>query len=190
MAENFTENLRFFLWKKEPKHRDRWPDLVVAWAGCSMSRAKKLMGGEPPTEQEIESLAANLSLEAETLRYSRVLKPTEILFRNIDYLFDGLVHGMKGEFARVLEVDNSTISRWRQGKARPTASHLEKLVAKFALDPGVDLEHQPLFLSPTPTSLVARREWIKRRVDQLSPAELHELFPAFRRLLGEVDGVD
>jgi hypothetical protein len=38
--------------------------------------------------------------------------------------------------------------------------------------------------------LVARREWIKRRVDQLTADELRQLFPAFRRLLGDLDGAD
>ena len=190
MAENFTENLRFFLWKKEPRHRERWPELVAGWADCSMPRARKLIRGEPPTEQEIESLAANLSLEAEALRYTRVLKPSEILFRNIDYLFDGLDHGMKGKFAKALDVDLSTISRWRRGRARPTRSHLDKVEAKFLLEPEVDLEDEPLFLSPAPTSFEARREWIKTKIDQLSPTELHQLFPALRRLLGDVDGVD
>jgi hypothetical protein len=54
----------------------------------------------------------------------------------------------------------------------------------------MNLEEHPLFLSPTPTSVASRREWIKTKIDQLSPSELHELFPAFHRLLGDVNGVD
>ena len=129
-------------------------------------------------------------MEEETILYARVLKTSEILFENINYLFDGLDHGMKGELAKAIGVDLSTISRWRRGKARPTRSHMDKLGVKFLLDPEVDLETQPLFLSPAPTSVSARRDWIKSKVDQLSPSELHELFPAFRRLLGDVNGVD
>ena len=190
VTNNFSENLRYMLWKREPGHREKWRDLVASWACVDPFRALKLLHGAEPTEDEIRRLADTLNLEQETLLYSRVLKPSEILFRNIDYLFDGLDHGMKGEYAKALGVDLSTISRWRRGKARPTSSHIDKLGAKFLLDPELGLEEQPLFLSPTPTSVAARREWIKTKIDQLSPAELHELFPAFRRLLGDVDGVD
>lgn len=190
VANSFNENLRYLLWKREPGHREKWRDLVCTWAYVDPFRAKKLLHGAEPKEHEIQRIADTLNLEQETLLYSRLLKPSEILFRNIDYLFDGLDHGMKGEYANLLGVDLSTISRWRRGKARPTRSHIDKLGAKFLLDPELNLEDQPLFLSPTPTSVAVLRVWIKTKIDQLTPVELHELFPAFRRLLGDVDGVD
>ena len=190
MNNNFGENLRYLLWKREPSQREKWRDLVAVWASLDPLRALKLLQGAEPTEDEIRRLADTFNLEQETLLYSRVLKPSEILFRNIDYLFDGLDHGMKGEYAKSLGVDLSTISRWRRGKARPTSHHIEKLGAKFSLDPEMNIEEHPLFLSPTPTSVTARREWIKTKIDQLSPTELHKLFPAFHRLLGDMDGAD
>ena len=190
VINNFSENLRYMLWKREPDHREKWRDLVASWACVDPFRALKLLHGAEPTKEEIKSVAKALNWEREMFLYSRLLKPREILFENINYLYEGLDHGMKGEYAIALDVDLSTISRWRRGKARPTRSHLNKLIAKFLLEPEVDLEDEPLFLSPTPISFEARREWIKTRIDRLSPAELHELFPAFRRLLGDVDGVD
>src|SRR4051812_11808609 len=99
VTDNFSENLRYVLWKREPAHRQKWRDLVATWACVDPSRALKLLHGAEPTEDEIRRLADTLNLEQETLLYSRVLKPSEILFRNIDYLFDGLDHGMKGEYA-------------------------------------------------------------------------------------------
>lgn len=190
VTTTFSENLRFMLWKREPDHREKWRDLVSVWAGIDRVGASKLLHGAEPKEPEIQRLAETLNLEQETLLYTRMLKPSEILSHNIDYLFGGLDHGMKGEYATALDVDLSTISRWRRGKAKPTRSHVDKLGAKFLLEPDVDLEETPLFLSLTPSSVGARRDWIKTKIDQLSPTELHELFPAFRRLLGDVDGVD
>jgi transcriptional regulator with XRE-family HTH domain len=190
VADNFNENLRFMVWKREPNRRENWRGLIANWAEIDQSRALSLIHGAKPSEQEIRRISDKLNLEQETLLYSRVLNSSEILFRNIDYLFDGLDHGLKGEYAESLGVDLSTVSRWRRGKARPTRFHLHKLCAKFLIEPDVDLEEIPLFLAPMPISLGARRQWLKAKIDGLSPTEMNELFPALRRLLGDVDGVD
>lgn len=190
MNNNFCENLRYLLWKREPDHREKWRELITNWSCNDIVRARKLLNGAEPNEGEIRNLAEILNLEQEILLFSKLLKPEEILFQNINYLFHELDHGMKGEYAKALGVDLSTISRWRRGKAKPTRFHIDKLCIKFFLDPELNLEEQPLFLSPTPTSIAARREWIKTKLDKLSPSELNELFPAFHRLLGDLDGVD
>lgn len=190
MTDNFAENLRFLLWKKEPARREKWKGLVANWTGCDRQRTLEILRGSKPSEDEVRKIAVSVNLEADTLLYSKLLEPSEILSQNIDYLFAGLDHGSRGKYAEALEVDLSTVSRWRKGKARPTRSHLDKLRAKFLLGPEDDLENNPLFLSLTPISAGQRREWMKARIDQLTPAQLNELFPALRRLLGDEDATD
>lgn len=190
MTDFFTENLHYLLWSKEPANRERWRDLLAGWARCDEVRSAALIRGALPSPDELRNLGSLTEDDEERLRFSRLLKPDEILKRNIDYLFEGLDHGMKGEYAKVLEVDLSTISRWRRGRARPSRSHIRALAVKFVLDPDVDLEETPLFLSPVPVSLSQRREWLKTRIDRLPTEQLTALFPALQRLLGGADGID
>src|SRR5689334_4537687 len=82
VTSNFCENLRYMLWKREPSHREKWRHLVASWAGVDPVRASNLLHEAQPTEEEVRRLADSLNLEQETLLYSRVLRPSEILFRN------------------------------------------------------------------------------------------------------------
>ena len=187
MSDYFTENLHFLLWSKEPADRDRWRALLAGWAGCDEMRSSGLIRGAFPNPRELRHLAEATGHDEEKLRLSRLLDAREILARNIDYLFAALDHGRKGEYARALDVDLSTISRWRRGKVRPSRSHVRGLATKFLLPAELDLEETPLFLSPTPVSASQRREWLKARIERLAPDQLAELFPALERLLGGAD---
>lgn len=172
--------------------RDAWPKTVAVWVGCTPTRARELLWGVGKSADlvEMEALAENRNLVLDDLASKRLLSPKQVLANNIAYLFDGLDHGSKGDFARAIGVDVSTISRWRRGVAKPSRTHIQKLCEQFALDVGTDLESQPLFLSPTPVSLAQRRDWLKRRIEHLSPQELNELFPALRLLLGSDHAAD
>lgn len=192
MTNQFAENLRYLAWKKDPEHRERWPVLAASWIGCRAGRAHELIWGRGRSAQpeEIDAFAEACQREPDMVLHHRLVSSSEILSRNIDYLFDGLGHGTKGEFAQTIGVDVSTISRWRRGVAKPSREHIAKICEQFALDVGTNLEEQPLFLSPAPVSLSQRREWLKKKIDQLSPSEMSDLFPAFLRLLGSNDAAD
>ncbi len=194
MAKQFTENLRFLVWKdagqgerkQSQKERDRWPQTVARWIGCTPARGRELLWeiGKPAQLEEMEALARYLDRILDEIASKRLLQPEEILAHNIAYLFDGLDHGSKGDFARAIGVDISTISRWRRLMAKPSRVHLTRLCEQFALDAGIDLESTPLFLSPTPVSLAQRRDWLKQKIEVLSPRDMSDLFPALRLLLG------
>lgn len=205
VSQQFTENLRYLLWQQSRTARRRrrvdehgsaarelgddrqeWLGLAMTWIGCDRARACELIlgKGRPAELDEMNSVAVRNNHELEMIANHRLLKPPEILCWNIDYLFAGLPHGARGQFAQAIGIDVSTISRWRRGVARPTRNHITILREQFALDVGTDLESQPLFLSPTPVSMSQRRDWLKRRIDRMSPRELNELFPALHLLLG------
>jgi hypothetical protein len=190
MTEFITENLHYLLWLKQPANRERWRTTLAKWANCDEVRSAALIRGAFPTPDELRHLNSLTDDDEEKLRFTRLLKPDEILNRNIDYLFEGLDHGMKGEYARTLAVDLSTISRWRRGRVRPSRAHIRALANVFLLESGVNLEETPIFLSPVPVSLAQRRDWLKTQIASLSADDLTKLFPALRRLLGGADGID
>ena len=184
MDTHFSENLRFLLWQKHPTPGNDWPSRVTRWCAVDVQRAVQLLNGAYPQDAEVAELARESQFEAETLMFQRLLKPSDILANNIRYLFDGLGHGAKGEFASAIDVDASTISRWKRGKLRPSSGHLDLLKRQFGLPAEIELDDDPLFLSARPVSHMQRREWLKARIDDLSLKEMNELFPALYRILG------
>jgi transcriptional regulator with XRE-family HTH domain len=190
MVDFFTENLHYLLWAKEEKSPDRWRELLASWVGCDGFRSLALLRGAFPSPEELKNLKASTGIDEETLRFTRLLKPDEILWRNIDYLFGGLEHGKVKEFVENLGVDASTVSRWRRGIVRPSRSHVMALAGRFSLSADTNLEETPLFLSRIPISTLQRREWLKSKLDRLPSLQLNEFFPALSRLLGDFDGTD
>jgi hypothetical protein len=53
------------------------------------------------------------------------------------------------------------------------------------LNRDVDLERDPLFLSPYPLTERDQRRWLREQIDRLDAETLRVLFPAFKRLLRE-----
>lgn len=182
----FIENLRYLLWCTEPEHRDRWDALITKW--CQHKSAPRLLVEDATWVDNVEPLAKSVAEATDRIYdevlHSQLVAGTNILQHNIDYLVAGLDHGQRGEFAKAIGVDVSTISRWRRGKLKPSSKHLQAIQRELGLAADVDLGRQPLFLSVFPVSHAQRRDWLKRQVDELPMTKLNELFPALRLLLG------
>jgi hypothetical protein len=121
------------------------------------------------------------------IRYSDLLADSgrEVLAENLRFLFGSLEHGGKKSLAKSFEIDPTTISRWLAGTSEPQGPALRQIGAYFGLPMDADLRHDPVFLSMEPVSVVAKRKWLRERVNSLSNEELNELYPALRRLLEE-----
>ena len=79
----------------------------------------------------------------------------------------------------------STMSKWRGADQRPKRPTVAALCRIFGLPADTDLFKDPIFLLPTPISVVERRAWLKDRIEGIPPATLAELFPALQRLLSD-----
>ncbi len=182
----FVENLRYLLWRESPTDRQGWETIAAKWIGTEA--ATHLLQNDLGWIKDVAVLAHSLAeatgREMEELVFKSLVDQENILQQNIDCLFAGLDHGQRNEFAKSLDVDVSTISRWRRGKLKPSSDRIRALHSRFGLSHDVDLQSTPLFLSPFPVSQSQRRDWLKRQIDQLSLRELNELFPALQRLLG------
>lgn len=185
------ENMRYLLWVDHGQDREKWVKVVMAWFDCSHFEAASLVSGDAHRiefARILETLVRKTNVNETDLTGGSLCPIAKILPSNIDYLFAGLDHGQRNEFAKSLGVDVSTISRWRRGKLKPSADRIRDLHSCFGLSHDVDLQSTPLFLSPFPVSQSQRRDWLKRRIDELTLLELNELFPALRRLLGGARG--
>ncbi len=102
---------------------------------------------------------------------------------NLRYLVDLLPYGGKKKLAAVLEVDGSTISRWRAGGQVPGKRKLSAVKTFFHLSDDVDLHRDLVFNFETPVGEEEKRKWLKTRIVELDSESLKELFPSLWKLL-------
>ena len=177
-------NLRYLLWRRGVD-RQRWVEHLAHWVRCDPHRAAELLRKgdlEPP---EAEALSRATGHSEEDVRFARLAEEarTKILLENLRYLVRSLERGQKKTLAAHLRVHATTISRWCSGTQRPERPSLVALLRYFGLPPGTDLATEPLFLSLSPISVTARKEWLRFHFDRLDAETLSALFPALERML-------
>jgi len=189
----FSENIRYLLLQKSRKKnpearaievRDSWLSMLARRLDNDRTAANELLyGTRSSNSEEIEELAAYFREEPELLRNGRLIPEEKILKDNVLFLFECLEHGKQKEFAQRLEVNSSTVQRWKSGDSSPSKPKQEKLKQVFGLPSTLDLSDHPLFLDLDPISRSQRIEWLCGRVRAMDQDDLNSLFPALKKLL-------
>jgi len=182
---NVAQNLCFLLWQQQqPRHL--WAGQVARLANCDIARSVALLKGDLPTLGELQSLATGLGLPEEDLQFSDLLADSRLSIwqENVLHLLSTIQRGEHGTVAEALGVTPSTLSKWKKREHVPERTHRAKLQQVFELH-SIDLDTEPLFLSPTPADLVGRRQWLCERIQTIDGKTLQLLFPALERLLSE-----
>ncbi len=179
-----AHNLCFLMWR-QGQPRQIWAERVAEWVGADAGRSVELLKGSQPTVKELRSLATALGLPEEDLQFANLLADSGLNLwqENVLYLLSTLQRGENGELAEALGVTPGTLSKWKKREHVPEKTHQAKLRQIFELH-SVDLDTEPLFLSPTPADLVGRRRWLCDRIQSIDGKTLQLLFPALERLLG------
>tara|TARA_Y100001934_G_C12382677_1_gene793436 strand:- start:6481 stop:7053 length:573 start_codon:yes stop_codon:yes gene_type:complete len=182
-----SENIRWLLWS-EDKKSNNWPSLINKklknkWSDEQVKSF--LEGRKSPTDPEIVQLAESFHIEESELRNSDMVRDsnTNVLLANLEYLINSMARGGKKLLALDLGINQTTISRWLNGKHPPQKPTLRQLVSYFGLSMGTDLEISPVFLTYRPLSFQDRRAWLHKEIDDLPINELNKLFPALKKLL-------
>lgn len=179
-----ASNLRFLLWRMGVRRED-WASHLAGWTGQSEARAKALLRGAKISHDEQERVADRADCTAEELQTERFWEgQINVLRENLNYLTDKKQIGEKlSVIARGSGVSPVTLSRWRSGRQEPEDRQLAKLARHFGLAADTNLRADPIFLSLSPVGELMRREWLHRKVEELDADALHELFPAFEKLM-------
>lgn len=191
MGCNISTNVRCLLWRKGLS-RSEWLPELMRKSGLSHTWLVRFLNGEiDDAELNRHELAMFAELvcvgdEPDNLRHAGyAFDGCNILVENLRYLLNSLGRGGKKVLAAELGVDPTTISRWLNGSFVPQTPTLRHLISRFGLPLDADLYEQPIFLSALPISIVERRGWLHKRIDDLPPDELKALYPALRRMLEE-----
>lgn len=182
LNKQLAVNLAFLLWQKNIA-REEWPEQLAMLIHSDYQSAQNLLSGKAPTLDEMDQIIEFSGFSEEDLRYSSLFQQVPVFMENLKYLLATLPHGSMREFADFLDVDQSTLSRWRNGKQNPAGKYHDMIKEYFQLSSNIDLKESPLFLSLIPIGEIAQKNWLHEKIDALDAEILKELFPALKKLL-------
>ncbi len=197
-------NLRFLLWQDEksrlqnserlsqwPERPLKWSKRLADWAECNSSRAEDLLRRAEISQTELNNIKLNHPLNDEdfmTLTNGNFLEQKHnsglnIWQENILFLLDKLIHGENSHLAEHLGISSGNISKWKKRQHEPEKTHKYMIHTFFKLSSKIDLEQYPLFLSIEPVRTQEQKEWLRKKIQDLTEETTQELFPALKRLL-------
>ena len=176
-----TVNVLYALWR-ENDESSAWMNRLRTILG-DKKRCEAILEGGTPTEGELHEICIELGLEEDAVQVALLPEPKEIATQNIRYLIS-LLEMKQKELATALHINESTISRWKGGEQLPGRQHQRTILRFFGLPQEWDLQEVPIFLSLRPLDTYGRKAWLKRRIDEIAPDNLAQLFPALSKLLG------
>ena len=181
----FTLNLRFLAKSNFPESSpEQWSRLLAARSGISDRHIFALLNGETPSRSDLDKVASAFGYEAATLGSAPLYghEGETILRENLRYLLDSLPKGGKSRLAAAIGIRQEQLSRWVKD-VTPEAKNLRSTLKFFQLDPDLDLEREPLFLSLDPVGAHAQKAWLLTRLKDLAPSAVGEVFVALKRIL-------
>jgi hypothetical protein len=188
-----TENLniRYLAWGLDPDSNG-WSVLLQKECSLEKRRAWKILNGETLTSEERMAVVEGFGVDRDIFSTAKLMgmSDEEIVQNNMVYLIRNLPQGEQKKMAQAMSKAPETVSRWSKIdnlKGRKNQNQLYENLKEVAhylgLKPRIDLSKTPLFLCLQPVGQFAQRDWLRKRIDELSPEELTDLFPAFIRLL-------
>ena len=97
---------------------------------------------------------------------------------------DGVVTiaDVKKALSKAVDIDPSTLSRWKKGLTVPDKYHL-RLICEYFHIAEDSLRTEFLFLDLEPVTTQSKKNLCKEWIDQMSPEEFDALFPALKKLI-------
>lgn len=180
-------NLRWIL-KSSGKRPDRWPEELVRLTRNTIrhSRAIALLLGAEPSPDEVQLLGDVAGFDGEELVTAPLYtRDHSLLAQNLRHLVEAIPHGQGKEAARKIGITEGQLSRWKKwgDQKKPHRTNLRNLLKFHGMDPDVDLEEEPVFLSMEPLSGYAQKEWVSSRVQEMPASEVAKIYPALKKLL-------
>ena len=181
-----SNNLKYVLQEKGVE-RSEWTQFLSSLLVCSNDRAQSFLDGELAglNQDELRALAHFSGADPKDFISKDLIKvdKVDVFSRNLSFLIDRLPHGKKKHMSESLGVDQTTISRWRNGTQRPTKKKILSILEYFNLPRTTDLRNDPLFYSTIPIGEDETKKWLKDKIDNLDREKLKELTPALMMLL-------
>jgi hypothetical protein len=180
----FAMNLRWMMRAKD-SDPSRWGGELTTLSRRFLKEARSLslLAGQTPTPAEVAVIAEQSGRDAEELHSVPLYGGKEqVRKENLRCLLDALPQGQSKVVAKKLGVAESQVSRWKGGTG-PRAKNIRNLLKLHGIDPDIDLETTPLFLSMEPVSAYTQKQWVLDRIQDMPSDEVAKIFPALRRIV-------
>ncbi len=107
----------------------------------------------------------------------------EILVMNLQYLLGTLKYGENAEFVESIGVNQSTLTRWKQGKTKPDKYAQKQIAQFFGLKDAEELKTQLLFLDLEPVSVQQKKVECKELIDNMDRKSFELIYAALKKIL-------
>lgn len=176
-------NIRFLLWQKGVE-KTSWSEVLSEWIDCKIPRAVILLDQGDMLIEEIECLSERVKVSKRNILHSKLYLKVNIFSENIKYLFNSIGHGGQQKIAQELQLDPTTISRWKNGTLKKPGTRNHNLLKKhFHLSEEIDLCDHPIFLSNKPITIYEKKTLLIDGINSMDSSSLKDLFPALIKLI-------
>lgn len=195
-----SENMRFLVWATKRRNHNvsqSFPEYIDEVASKCKINAERyrgiLVGDITATSEEIADIKRVFAvfdeehapyLDCEYLFRESIEKEKDVLIReNIQYLLNSIPWGDNQTFVEELEIQASTLTRWKNGKMKPSKYYQKKICKYFGVADVDSLKTAFLFLGLSPTTVAEKKLHLKRLLDGIDHERLEIMYPALVKLL-------
>ena len=200
IVEYLAENIRFLIWAtKQRRHNpsqtySEYLDELASKCQIDAERFRGILTGDVTASgAEIASIKRAFStydeehapyLDCEYLYREAIEEKKDLLIReNIQYLLNSIPWGDNQDFVEALEIQASTLTRWKNGKMKPSKFYQAKICKYFGVPDAESLKTAFLFLGLAPTTATEKKLHLKRLLDSIDREKLEAMYPALVKLL-------
>ncbi len=191
-----VSNLKHLIWvdkKSLPKTTYKeYIDFAAIKCGISVERFHDILRGDvSPTgreEQQIKEHYEDLGYDLTALRDADLFSENsdymeyELLRENLMYLLRTIPRGGNADLVKAVDIDPSTLSRWKKGITLPDKYH-QRLICEYFHVTDKALRSEFFFLDIEPVTTQSKKNLCKEWIDLMLPEDFEALFPAIKKLI-------
>jgi len=167
-------------------HREKWTDWLSSQLQISTNESIQcLQKGVSDTNTQ-RMICEHFGLTLEELMFSELYHcdRNDLLSRNVRMLLSSLKHGEHKEIAEKVNVDLTTISKWKRG-VRPREEHLVKIQHYFKLSTQLSLTLNHLYLELDPITSGGRKDHLLNLMNNASVEVIEKHYASLLILLND-----
>lgn len=193
---HLVKNLKYLIWsdkKSLPKLTySEYLDFAAVQCGMLPERLRDILRNDTVAsakeEQQIKQHYADLGYDLTAIRDTDLFPEMsdymqyELLRENLIYLLGKIPRGGNADLVSAVDIDPSTLSRWKKGLTIPDKYHLRLICEYFHITEDL-MRTGFLFLDLEPVTTQSKKNLCKEWIEQMSPEEFDALFPALKKLI-------
>lgn len=194
---DLAENVKVLLWQNKGEFPSwtygEYIDFVAKQCGMTSDHFRDILRDDAEAtdveEKRIRDYFSddydNLAAIRHEFLFTRLVDQCsdEIITRNLQYLLSMLEHGENAEFVKIIGVNPSTLTRWKQGKTKPDRYAQKQIATFFGLKDAESLWKDLLFLDLEPVTTQQKKNECKKLIDNLDRKYFEAIYVALKKVL-------